>query len=774
MKILRLRRLRKKGMSSSVSRKTEEQRRLRNLLNTSMIVKTAIGFAVFAAVVMTITMFGRYYNLGVTVGFKADMDHYNSFEFKYPDEKKTEDKRREAVNRIPDIFRFEENELERDISRIIANTKQWLSDVNALEEGDTPPKEEELAALREQFVERMRTDIPILSEDDVETLASLEKPIEGMQKIKGILEGFYGDRIVLSNAEIPANGLGISLKKFSQIEEEIVEAVDETLDGVDPDQRMALLRIPFFFVDERRINERYIYDDGATKELLGNAVAKSIETVDTTVTRGDTVVSRGSVISREHVLQLMKNRERSDAEKTLREHAFYVLGIALIVAVLLTIFGSYLRFYQGAVYSSNAKLAVIGVSLVITLALSKVFIHLRFIHPFFDYPVFMSFAAVVVTLVFGVNLAFVMSFMLGVLTGIMFDFSLPHGLLVLAGGIAASYLAGGVRRRSDLVRVGLVMGGVSFIMVFAISAAKNVGVALTQLWQCFGGFVFGAVGTALATIALPVFEYVFKVTTNISLMELTDTKNPLLKRLIMETPGTYHHSLVVGNLAEAAAESVDANPLLARVASYYHDVGKLKKPGYFSENEKHSKSKHDNLIPSMSSLIIVSHVKEGVDLAIKHKLGKEIIDIIRQHHGTNLVYYFYKRAVEIQSDSEHIDESDFRYPGPKPQSKEAAIIMLADSVEAASRSLDRVSSSKLSSLVHDIITSKFSDGQLDDCDLTLKDLHRIEETFTHILMGSLHQRVKYPKEGETTLPSTAENHEQSNDRAEEQPKVVKR
>ena len=773
MKILRLRRLRKKGMSSSVKRKTEEQRRVRNLLNRSLPLKITICVATFLLAVMSITMFERYQNLGVTVGFNADVDYYNSFEFKYEDPEKTNRIRIDAVSTIPDIFRFEENELERDLSVIATHVKQWLIDRKAMEDVTPPVSEDEFDDLREKYEKLIKRDVPGLSEEDISVITGLEKPIEGMAKITSIIEGLFNEKFTVSSVAVPANGLDVQPKQFSAIEAKITLAVKEACQDVTENEKQKLLKIPFFFVNQRNVNQLYMYDDLKTKGLIQAAVEKSIKPEYKTVTRGSTIVGRGNRIRREHVVQLMENLQRSDESKLRGEMVSYYLGVAAVVAILFILFGIYLRFYQSGTFSSNARLAVIGMIIVLTLIFSKLFICLRFynpfffVHPIFDYPVFVPFAAILASLMFGMNLALVMSFVLGALVGVIFDFSLSHGLLALTSSITAAYFSAGVRRRSDLVKISLMIGCASSIVVLAVSMAKNMGVALTQLWQCLGGFSFALLGAGLATVSLPIFEYVFRITTNISLMELTDTKHQLLRRLIMETPGTYHHSLVVGNLAEAAAESVGANALLARVSSYYHDIGKLKKPGYFSENEKQTKSKHDSLIPSMSSLIIVSHAKDGVDLAIKHKLNKEIIDIIKQHHGTSLVYFFYKRAIELGNEGEPVDQSDFRYPGPKPQSKEAAIIMLADSVEAASRSLDRVSSSKLSSLVRDIITSKFSDGQLDECDLTLKDLHKIEDTFVHILMGSLHQRVKYPKEGEKTLPSNGELEETESDEAAE-------
>ena len=259
------------------------------------------------------------------------------------------------------------------------------------------------------------------------------------------------------------------------------------------------------------------------------------------------------------------------------------------------------------------------------------------------------------------------------------------------------------------------------------------------------GFGSGILSAVIVTILLPGLEYLFKITTNISLLELSDLNHPLLKKMLTVAPGTYHHSLLVGNLAEAASEAIGANSLLARVASYYHDIGKIEKAEYFSENERfEKKSKHDKLTPSMSSLIIINHVKNGVELAQKYKLNKTIVDIIQEHHGASQVFYFYKRALEKIEDKEMLEAMSFRYPGPKPQTRESAIVLLADSIEAASRSFSDPTPGSIKGMVQKIINNKFIDGQLEECELALKDLHKIADSFARILTGIFHTRVEYP------------------------------
>ena len=282
-------------------------------------------------------------------------------------------------------------------------------------------------------------------------------------------------------------------------------------------------------------------------------------------------------------------------------------------------------------------------------------------------------------------------------------------------------------------------------------------------WKRLGVEMLIAVGSGVVTAflvsgSLPVFEAAFRITTDISWLELQDLNHPLLKRMMLEAPGTYQHSLVVGTLAEAACESIGANATMARVCSYFHDIGKLVKPEYFTENMRHGRNPHDDLAPTMSALIIIAHVKEGVDLALKNGLKQPIIDVIQQHHGTSLVFYFYKRALQQQDDARaggkimnmreedlpEVREESFRYSGPRPQTKEAAIISLADSIESASRSLEKVTPQKIDQLIGDIIQSRLTDGQLKECDLTMRELEEVAESFKHTLQSMMHSRVAYP------------------------------
>jgi putative nucleotidyltransferase with HDIG domain len=266
-------------------------------------------------------------------------------------------------------------------------------------------------------------------------------------------------------------------------------------------------------------------------------------------------------------------------------------------------------------------------------------------------------------------------------------------------------------------------------------------------YVAFFALVGGLISAGFVSGFIPVIETLFHYTTDIKLLELANLNAPLLRDLMIKAPGTYHHSVVVGNLVEAAAESINANPLLARVAAYYHDIGKASKPLYFIENQGGEENRHDKLTPSMSALILISHIKEGAELAREKHLGQPIIDIIRQHHGTGLIKYFYERAKnQAEAHGQTVEEKDFRYPGPKPQTREAGIVMLADCVEAASRTLINPTPDRIQGMVQNIINRIFTDGQLDECELTLKNLHEIAKSFNRILNGIFHHRIDYPEQ----------------------------
>jgi putative nucleotidyltransferase with HDIG domain len=318
------------------------------------------------------------------------------------------------------------------------------------------------------------------------------------------------------------------------------------------------------------------------------------------------------------------------------------------------------------------------------------------------------------------------------------------GILFFTSGILSIVLTWGARKRMVILRAGFLVGLIQASLLFFIDPLKIID-SQKYIILIFNGIVSSIIVLGI----LPIFEYLFKTVTNISLLELADFKHPLLQQMMLLAPGTYNHSLVVGNLSEAASEAIGAHALLARIGAYYHDIGKLSKPEYFSENQAVKTSKHDTLTSAMSKLVIMNHVKEGIELAKKYKLNPRLMDFILQHHGSSLVYYFYQRALENLEEDQDIKEEGFRYPGPKPNTKETAIVLLADSVEAATQAQKEPTPAKIEEVVHKIINNKFIDGQLDACDLTLKDLEKIAAVFIRILSGIYHSRITYPESSDS-------------------------
>ena len=337
-----------------------------------------------------------------------------------------------------------------------------------------------------------------------------------------------------------------------------------------------------------------------------------------------------------------------------------------------------------------------------------------------------------------VPFAFIMSTCIPVIIENRFDFF----IYFLINSSMAAYWMQSCRARRVFIRAGAKLGLLNMVLAIALYLYAAEFLWLKLLWDLVFAFMGGIITGILASGIAPFVETVFKYTTDIKLLELANLDQPILRRLMLEAPGTYHHSVIVGSMAEAAASEIDANPLLAKVCGYYHDIGKISNPLYFIENQRDGKNRHDKLAPSMSSLVLIAHIKNGVEMARENGLGQEIIDSIRQHHGTSLIKFFYDKAVSLKGEN-NVNMNDFRYPGPKPQTREAAIVMLADVVEAASRTLENPTSARIQGHVNKMINNVFADAQLNNCELTLKDLHNIARSFNKILTGIYHHRIEY-------------------------------
>jgi hypothetical protein len=351
-----------------------------------------------------------------------------------------------------------------------------------------------------------------------------------------------------------------------------------------------------------------------------------------------------------------------------------------------------------------------------------------------------------VSLVLGPALAILFTLIQASMTALFLDVGPGLSLYFAIAGLWAAQSQRTCHNRWDLIRLGFYLG--------LLNGGSSLALQMMQTrlfyWETLAHLLLGFSGGVLSGIVVtgfsPLVEKLFGYTTDMRLLERANMDQPLLRELMVQAPGTYHHSIIVGNMVEAAAEAIGAKPLLARVSAYYHDIGKSPKPLYFIENQMGGENKHEKLAPSMSSLILISHIKDGVEKAKRHKLDPPIVDIIEQHHGTSLISYFYQKALELKGDDPgQVSTEDFRYPGPKPQTREAGLVMLADAIEAASRTLVDPTPARIQGLVNKMINNAFADGQLDECELTLKDLNQIAGSFNKILNGIFHQRIEYPE-----------------------------
>jgi len=506
------------------------------------------------------------------------------------------------------------------------------------------------------------------------------------------------------------------------------------------------------FVDQKVTRPTLTVDEETTGKL--RAVARTVMKKDVIRYKANQkIVGAGEIVD-EKVYQVLVAYGLINSGNTWKSAS----GIALIVLIGIGTIWIYLLQYRRDILSLFNRVVLIGLTMFLVLAIGRGVISLNLGGAEFNslsgmlIPV--AWATMTIAILIGVDVALLVAVVLAIFAAILVDptlstsFGLQTGIVALFGGFVGVYSVSHLSQRSDLARAGLFVSAVNVLMVSAIALTTGMRFSV-WLVDLLLGTVNGVASSFLTVGALHWFESGFKITSSVRLLELSNPNRPLLKRLLMEAPGTYHHSILVGNLAEAAAEAVQADSTLVRVGSMYHDIGKLKRPYFFIENQFTQDNPHDKIAPTLSSLIITSHVKDGLELAKENKLPQQIQDIISQHHGDGLVSFFYHKALE---GNDEVPEEAFHYDGPKPQTKEAALVALADNVEAAVRSMKQPTPGRVEGLVRKIVKDKLNDGQLDQSDLTFQDLDRIAMAFVRVLSGIFHSRVEYPE-----LPAIREN-----------------
>ncbi len=578
---------------------------------------------------------------------------------------------------------------------------------------------------------------------------------------KGLAEVYSQGVINRSKDQIPENNITIRVSSKKEEVKSVTEVYDlaeaaghiynllkQIYPDGSPEIELANALVPAI------VKPNLIYNELLTRQRKEKAVHE-VPPTRGFVYKNQIIVESNEIVTEDIYRKLQSLavalKERATLQDPVQKFRFTV-GKFIFAIALLSIWTLFVYYYKRNILIDNKILGL----LTIIFSLQFLFILLigDILHwHYYSIPIIL--APMLISMLLDAKISFASTVVLALVVGAYRGNDFTFGVMTLVVGAIALYSVQKIRNRGQMFRAILFVIGTYFVMKLGFGF-----LFFEPAKQIFTSFVFYLLPNAILTptavfLLISVFEKLFDVTTDITLLELSDLNHPLLKRLSVEAPGTFHHSIIVGNLAESAAEKIGANALLARVGSYYHDIGKMLKPEYFVENQIGTENKHESLSPHMSTLILINHVKAGIELAEKYRLQGAVKRFIPEHHGTSLITYFYHKALEVMDPAE-VREDDFRYPGPKPQSKETAIVMLADTVEAASRTLENPTPQRIRNLVNTLVEKKIQEGQLDDSDLTLKEINRIKEAFVVILMGIHHLRIEYPKEEETAKSSKKE------------------
>ncbi|MDL2329492.1 HDIG domain-containing protein [Desulfosarcina sp. OttesenSCG-928-A07] len=499
-------------------------------------------------------------------------------------------------------------------------------------------------------------------------------------------------------------------------------------------------------------------------EARRDTAANQIKPVSYAIKKGEMLLREGERVTPMHLCKLEAMKVQDD------QYRVSVVGtgaIGLLAAILMIQYYVRLNWRMPTNRYTNTDLLFLATLMVLFILLVKIASALPTARllglPLFrpespvGFGIPLAAGAMTVCLFMGLEVALVFATAISLCAAILLQGGLESFTYYLLSGTMGAWWLKDCRERKVIIKAGAKLGLVNAALAITLNLYMDSASPMVLIFD--GAIAFlGGIGAGIVTTGLmPCVEMMFHYTTDITLLELANLDRPILRRLMLEAPGTYHHSVVVGSLVEAAASEIGANSILGKVAGYYHDIGKLSKPLYFIENQKYGENRHDKLAPSLSALILLSHVKNGVEIARENNLGQPIIDAIQQHHGTSLIQYFYEKARAAKG-NENININDFRYLGPRPQTREAGLVMLADVVEAASRTLENPTPARIQGLVRNLINKIFSDGQLDECELTLKDLNRIAETFNKILNGIHHHRIEYPESASPPAGKTKNEH----------------
>ncbi len=531
---------------------------------------------------------------------------------------------------------------------------------------------------------------------------------------------------------------GIMKEEIKPTEVDLAKIEATRLAGADEDIKPE--DIPLVTsVLEANIKPTAVFDPAATENAREEARLNTSSYM-VSILEGQTIVFEGEIVSDTDILILTK---LGLLQRGFNWNRF--LYIFFISSVIMFLYGFYIFKFNSNIFNNTKKLVINSLLVIIFTALIEVFTILSSIHlNFWIYLVPIIAASLICTILFNARLGMMLTICLGIFAGIATDFDFSIAIAYILGGIFSTYMVSKISQRSAVMRAGFIS---SLVLAFLFLAINLIGGEIkTVVINTLLGIVNGIICAVIAIGFLPFIESTFNIVTAMRLLELSHTDQPLLKRLLISAPGTYNHSILVAHLAESAAKAIGADSLLVKVAALYHDLGKMKRPEYFYENQVNIENIHDRLNPSMSRNIISSHIKDGLEMAVKSKIPREVLNIISQHHGNSIITYFYEKQKDketITNGSSNGLKEHFRYPARKPQSKEAAILMLADSTEAAVRSIKDITPKKIEQMINDIFEDKLKDGQLNETDITLREINMVKDTLIDGLMSIYHSRLSY-------------------------------
>jgi len=767
-------------------------------LEGSRLVTALIFFTTIAAIVAISSAGLNTAHLPVLQGQVATVRIAASLPFSYESALRTAAAQAQVLERVPPVYRLDTTELKKfDAALRTLNERALELDTLSIEldpeadgelpeQPDSPETSDDLNELVHAF-DAFKAAGPYRAslEDFKVLLAQVPDPTTRNALIEAgleILAQIYADGVHdsslapgVASGELPliqvaspgSNGgepSAVAPRRI-QSQEEALSYLRLNLSGEDVPRAA---QVALFRLLRHGVAPNLVFDREATAARQ-RAILANLKPVKIEVGRGETIVEPDTRVSPEQYEMLMAHRQalrESGAGEI--DDRMQLFGRVLLVLAMVLASVFYVRLEDRETFQSNGRLGLLALVVILNIALVRLVFSLAEMDFFaansdwastLPYIAPSAFAPLILAILIDAGSAIFMALFISIFTGLIYGNRLDLLVVTFLASTVAIFSCQDVRRRSRVVRAAG-FGGLA-IALFALLVGFSEQLPAATLLKQFGVGLASGVSTGILVVGLlPIFETLFKRTTNITLLELTDYNHPLLRKMQIEAPGTYHHSLMVAQLSETASTAIGANGLLARVCALYHDIGKTVMPEYFIENQRGGENPHDENNPSLSALIIKSHVKEGIDIARKHHLPRPIIDVIREHHGTSLIRYFYHRERERTQGSSNassttpplpgiapaeVAESTYRYDGPLPRTKESAIISLADGIEAASRSLRQISPQHINELIDSIITERVETNQLDESSLTFSELSTVKESFSHTMINMLHSRIEYPK-----------------------------